>query len=63
MSVNVTLAAGSYTATTLAAQIQSQINASTTLQNAKVNASVSANASGVLSITDSQFGSVSAVSV
>ena len=63
MSVNVTLAAGSYTAATLAAQIQSQINASTTLQNAKVNASVSANASGVLSITDSQFGSVSAVSV
>lgn len=63
MSVNVTLAAGSYTATTLAAQIQSQINASATLQNAKVNASVSANASGVLSITDSQFGSVSVVSV
>ncbi len=63
MAVNVTVPAGSYSATSLAAQIQSQINASATLQNAKVTASVSANASGVLSVTDSQFGSVSSVSV
>lgn len=63
MAVNVTVPAGSYSASGLAAQIQSQINASTTLQNAKVTASVSANAGGVLSITDSQFGSVSSVSV
>lgn len=63
MAVNVTVPAGSYSASSLAAQIQSQINASTTLQTAKVTASVSANASGVMTITDSQFGSVSAVSV
>ncbi|WP_296227969.1 flagellar filament capping protein FliD [Ralstonia sp. UBA689] len=63
IAVNVTVPAGSYSASGLAAQIQSQINASASLQSAKITASVSANASGVLSITDSQFGSISAVSV
>lgn len=63
IAVNVTVPAGSYSAAGLAAQIQSQINASSSLQSAKVTASVSANASGVLSVTDNQFGSISAVSV
>lgn len=63
ITTNITLAAGSYSASGLAAQIQSQLNASTSLQNAKITASVSADAGGVLTITDNQFGSVSAVSV
>ncbi|CAJ0809410.1 MULTISPECIES: flagellar filament capping protein FliD [Ralstonia] len=63
IAVNVTVPPGSYSAGGLATQIQSQINASSALQNAKITASVSANASGVLSITDNQFGSISSVSV
>lgn len=63
IAVNVTIPAGSYSAAGLAAQVQSQINASSSLQSAKITASVSANAGGVLSITDSQFGSISSVSV
>jgi flagellar hook-associated protein 2 len=62
ITTNVTLTAGTYTASSLAAAVQSQINASSALQNAKITASVSSNG-GVLTITDSQFGSVSAVSV
>jgi flagellar hook-associated protein 2 len=63
IAVNITLAAGTYSASSLAAQVQSQLNASTALQNAKITASVAANGSGVMAITDNQFGSVSAVSV
>jgi flagellar hook-associated protein 2 len=62
ITTNVTLTAGTYTASSLAAAVQSQINASSALQNAKITASVSSTG-GVLTITDSQFGSVSAVSV
>ena len=42
IAVNVTIPAGSYSAAGLAAQVQSQINASSSLQNAKITASVSA---------------------
>nr|WP_311526930.1 flagellar filament capping protein FliD [uncultured Ralstonia sp.] len=63
IAVNVTLAAGTYSASSLAAQVQSQLNASTALQTAKITASVAANGGGVMTITDNQFGSVSAVSV
>lgn len=63
IAVNVTVPAGSYSAASLAAQVQSQLNASTALQNAKITASVAANGGGVMTITDNQFGSVSAVSV
>jgi len=63
ITTNITLPAGSYSATGLAAQIQSQLNASTGLQAAKITASVSADASGVLTIADNQYGSASVVSV
>ena len=63
MAANITVPAGSYTPQGLAAQIQSQINATPALQRAKVEVSVSADANGVLSITDKQYGSISAVSV
>ena len=60
---NITVPAGSYTASSLAAQIQSQLNGSTALQNAKINTSVSADANGVLTFTDSQYGSNSSISI
>ncbi|WP_439893141.1 flagellar filament capping protein FliD (plasmid) [Ralstonia sp. 25C] len=63
ITTNITLPAGSYSATGLAAQIQSQLNALTGLQAAKITASVSADASGVLTIADNQYGSASVVSV
>ncbi|WP_426400216.1 flagellar filament capping protein FliD [Ralstonia sp. R-29] len=63
MAANITVPAGSYTPQGLAAQIQSQINATPALQRAKVEVSVAADANGVLSITDKQYGSISAVSV
>ena len=63
IATNITVPAGSYTASSLAAQIQSQINGSTALQNAKINVSVSADASGVLTFTNSQYGSNSSISI
>lgn len=63
ITTNITVPAGSYTASSLAAQVQSQLNASTGLQNAGITASVSANASGVLTFTSSQYGSTSNVSI
>ncbi|ATJ88035.1 flagellar filament capping protein FliD [Ralstonia solanacearum] len=63
ITTNITVPAGSYTASSLAAQVQSQLNASTGLQNAGITASVSANAGGVLTFTSSQYGSTSNVSI
>lgn len=63
IATSITVPAGSYTASSLAAQIQSQINGSTALQNAKINVSVSADASGVLTFTNSQYGSSSSISI
>ncbi|MBU9576899.1 flagellar filament capping protein FliD [Ralstonia mannitolilytica] len=63
IATNITVPAGSYTASSLAAQIQSQINGSAALQNAKINVSVSADASGVLTFTNSQYGSNSSISI
>ncbi|WP_052491250.1 flagellar filament capping protein FliD, partial [Ralstonia solanacearum] len=57
ITTNITVPAGSYTASSLAAQVQSQLNASTGLQNAGITASVAANSSGVLTFTSSQYGS------
>lgn len=63
ITTSITVPAGSYTPSSLAAQIQSQINASPALQKAKVEVSIGADASGVLTLTDKQYGSVSTVSV
>ncbi|MHA6820801.1 flagellar filament capping protein FliD [Ralstonia pseudosolanacearum] len=63
ITTNITVPAGSYTASSLAAQIQSQLNASTGLQNAGITASVAADSSGVLTFTSSQYGSTSNVSI
>ncbi len=63
ITTNITVPAGSYTPQSLATQIQSQINASPALQKAKVEVQIGADANGVLTFTDRQYGSVSTVSV
>jgi len=60
--ISITLAAGSYTADSLAAEIQSKINGAA--ETSSVNASVTVSqTAGVLSITADQYGSASAVSI
>lgn len=63
ITTNITVPAGNYTASSLAAQVQSALNGSTGLQNAKITTSVSADANGVLTFTDSQYGSNSSISI
>lgn len=58
----VTLAAGTYTASTLAAQIQSAINGTSTFSTAGITVSVG-QAADVLTITSSRYGTSSTVSV
>lgn len=61
-SISITLAAGSYTADSLAAEIQSKINGEA--EASSVNASVTVNqTAGVLSITSDQYGAASTVSI
>ncbi len=62
VSTSITLAAGSYTADSLAAEIQSKINGATAISSANINVSVTQSA-GVLNITSDQFGSASTVSI
>ncbi|WP_199030570.1 flagellar filament capping protein FliD [Ralstonia sp. ASV6] len=63
ITTNIKVPAGSYTPQSLAAQVQSQINASPDLQKAKVDVAITADANGVLTFTDRQYGSMSTVSV
>ncbi|KHK49650.1 flagellar hook protein FliD [Ralstonia sp. A12] len=63
ITTSIKVPAGSYTPQSLAAQVQSQINASPDLQKAKVDVAITADASGVLTFTDRQYGSMSTVSV
>ncbi|ANH76697.1 flagellar hook-associated family protein [Ralstonia insidiosa] len=63
ITTSIKVPAGSYTPQSLAAQVQSQINASHDLQRAKVDVSIAADANGVLTFTDRQYGSISTVSV
>ena len=63
ITTSIKVPAGSYTPQSLATQIQSQINASPDLQRAKVDVSIAADANGVLTFTDRQYGSISTVSV
>jgi flagellar hook-associated protein 2 len=62
VSTSITLAAGNYTADSLAAEIQSKINGATAISSANINVSVTQSA-GVLNITSDQFGSASTVSI
>ncbi|MBI1194590.1 MAG: flagellar filament capping protein FliD [Gammaproteobacteria bacterium] len=58
----ITLTPGTYTAATLAAEIQAAINGIQTYSNAGLSVTVSENA-GVLTLTSNRYGSSSAVSV
>ncbi|MES2206818.1 MAG: flagellar filament capping protein FliD [Pseudomonadota bacterium] len=58
---NVTLAAGTYTASTLAAQVQSTVNGSNALKNANIGISVIAGDDGILTLKSNQYGSESSI--
>ncbi|MFP4592469.1 flagellar filament capping protein FliD [uncultured Ralstonia sp.] len=63
ITTSINVPAGTYTASSLAAHIQSLINASPALQKAKTEVAVATDANGVLTLTDKQFGAISTVSV
>jgi flagellar hook-associated protein 2 len=62
VSANITLAAGTYTATSLAAEIQSKINGASALSSAGIKVTVS-ESSGKLSVVSNRYGSASTVSI
>ncbi|NOY85477.1 MAG: flagellar filament capping protein FliD [Nitrospirae bacterium] len=61
-STTITLAAGSYTAATLATEVQSKINGDTTFSSAGISVAVTESA-GVLTITSKGYGAASKVNV
>jgi flagellar hook-associated protein 2 len=63
ISTSVTLAAGTYTPTSLAAEVQSVINGTKAISSAGSSINVAINGSGALSITSQRFGSASKVSL
>jgi len=62
VSASIVLSAGTYTATTLAAELQSKINSASVLSDAGISVTVTQSA-GVLTITSSSYGSVSVVDI
>ncbi|MFQ5469334.1 MAG: flagellar filament capping protein FliD [Gammaproteobacteria bacterium] len=62
VSANVTLTAGTYTAAALAAEVQSQINGTTTFKDAGVSVEVS-EAAGILTLKSKKYGSESSVNI
>jgi len=62
VSASIVLSAGTYTATTLAAELQSKINSASALSTAGILVAVTQSA-GVLTITPSRYGSVSSVAI
>lgn len=62
ISTSVVLPAGTYTAASLATQLQSLINASTPISSAGKSVTISQN-SGLLTITSSSYGSASSIAV
>lgn len=62
VSANVTLAAGTYTAASLAAEIQSRINGASAFSSAGIKVTLSESA-GVLTMASSRYGSASTVSI
>ena len=63
VSVNVTLPQGSYTATTLAAALQSQINGAPELSAKGLGVVVTSDANGALTLTSKSYGSASSISI
>lgn len=61
VTTSVKLTAGTYTADSLAAEVQSKVNGSSNFSNAGISVAVSQNA-GVLTLTSSSYGSTSVVS-
>lgn len=62
VSANITLAAGTYTATSLAAEIQSKINGASAVSSAGIKVTVS-ESSGKLAVASNRYGSASTVSI
>ncbi len=62
VSASVTLAAGTYTAASLAAEIQSRINGASAISSAGIKVTLS-EAAGSLTITSNRYGSASTVSI
>lgn len=62
VATTITIAAGTYTADTLASAVQSAINGSTDIQTAGSAVTIT-NSAGVLTITSNRYGSASQVSV
>ena len=62
VSASITLAAGAYTADSLAAEIQSKINGASALSTAGIEVSLTQTA-GVLSVTSERYGSESTVTI
>ncbi len=62
VAASVTLAAGTYTAAALAAEIQSKINGVVALSSAGIGVTVTQSA-GVLSVTSNRYGSASTVAI
>jgi flagellar hook-associated protein 2 len=56
VSTSITLAPGNYTSSTLASALQSQINGTSELLKAGLSVAVSADASGILSVTTNAYG-------
>ncbi len=61
-SASITLSAGTYTAATLAAELQSKINSASALSTAGISVAVTQSA-GVLTITSASYGSSSVVDI
>ena len=62
ITANITLAAGTYTASSLAAEIQSRINGVSAIASAGTKVTVSESA-GILTVTSNRYGSASNVSI
>ena len=62
VSASITLAAGTYTASSLAAEIQSKVNGASAISSASIKVTMS-EAAGVLTITSNRYGSASTVAI
>ncbi|MBX3616143.1 flagellar filament capping protein FliD [Nitrosomonas sp.] len=62
INANITIAAGTYTATSLAAEIQSRINGASAISSAGLKVAAS-QSSGILTVTSNKYGSESSVQI
>ncbi len=63
VNASITIPAGTYTASSLAAEVQSLINGSSAISNVGSSVVVNVNGSGALSITSKRYGSASVVNL